>query len=129
MGLTLLTERHADQIAGVVLCLDRALIFGTLPQICAAEGMSSYLYEALPWRKVMVALCSTRLFRTFGAKRAGLMGTQIADNSRYSCLSGRLQMSLQRPLVLRDHKKRDSCRTEPLCSTHESTHPQNLDAR
>ncbi len=44
MGLTLLTERHADQIAGVLSCYDRILIFGTLPNICFAEGMTSYLY-------------------------------------------------------------------------------------
>src|SRR5664279_4178975 len=45
MGLTLLTERYTDQIAGVVGCWDRMLIFGTLPKICYAEGMTSYLYE------------------------------------------------------------------------------------
>ena len=44
MGLALLTERHADQIAGVLSCYDRILIFGTLPNICFAEGMTSYLY-------------------------------------------------------------------------------------
>ena len=45
MGLTLLTERHADQIAGVLSCYDRILVFGTLPGICFAEGMTSYLYS------------------------------------------------------------------------------------
>jgi hypothetical protein len=45
MGLTLLTERYVDQIAGVLGCWDRMLIFGTLPKICYAEGMTSYLYE------------------------------------------------------------------------------------
>lgn len=45
MGLMLLTERYADQIAGVLGCWDRMLIFGTLPKICYAEGMTSYLYE------------------------------------------------------------------------------------
>jgi hypothetical protein len=45
MGLTLLTERHENQIAGVLGCWDRVLIFGTLPKICYAEGMTSYLYE------------------------------------------------------------------------------------
>ncbi len=44
MGLTLLTERHADQIAGVLSCYDRILVFGTLPTLCFAEGMTSYLY-------------------------------------------------------------------------------------
>ena len=46
MGLTLLTERHADQIAGVLSCYDRILVFGTLPGICFAEGMTSYLLHA-----------------------------------------------------------------------------------
>ena len=44
MGLTLLTERHADQIAGVLSCYDRILVFGTLPGLCFAEGMTSFLY-------------------------------------------------------------------------------------
>ena len=44
MGLTLLTERHHHQIAGVISCYDRILIQGTLPGLCYAEGMTSYLY-------------------------------------------------------------------------------------
>ena len=34
MGVELLTERHAEQIAGVLGCWDRVLIFGTLPGVC-----------------------------------------------------------------------------------------------
>ena len=45
MGIELLTERHADQIAGVLSCYDRILIFGTLPGVCFADGMTSYLYQ------------------------------------------------------------------------------------
>ena len=45
MGIELLTERHADQIAGVLSCYDRILIFGTLPGVCFAGGMTSYLYQ------------------------------------------------------------------------------------
>src|SRR3954451_3271381 len=45
MGLTLLTERHEKQIAGMLSCWDRVLLFGTLPKICYAEGMTSYLCE------------------------------------------------------------------------------------
>jgi hypothetical protein len=41
----LLIGRQADQIAGVLSCYDRILIFGTLPNICFAEGMTSYLYS------------------------------------------------------------------------------------
>jgi len=44
MELTLLTERHADQIADVLSCYDRILIFGTLSNICFAGGMTSYLF-------------------------------------------------------------------------------------
>lgn len=45
MGLELLTERHSDEIAGVLGCWDRILLFGTLPKICYARGMTSFLYE------------------------------------------------------------------------------------
>jgi hypothetical protein len=46
MGLTLLTERQEKEIGGILSCWDRVLLFGTLPKICYAEGMtSSYLYE------------------------------------------------------------------------------------
>lgn len=44
MGIELLTERHNDQIEGVLGCWDRMLVFGTLPKICYAEGMTSYLF-------------------------------------------------------------------------------------
>ncbi len=46
IGMTtpLLPERYADQIAGVLSCYDRILVFGTLPGVCFAEGMTSYLY-------------------------------------------------------------------------------------
>jgi hypothetical protein len=41
--VALLTERYADQIAGVVSCYDRLIIMGTLPGVCYAEGMATYL--------------------------------------------------------------------------------------
>ena len=41
--MELLTERHADAIAGVLSCYDRLLIQGTLPGLCYAEGMTAYL--------------------------------------------------------------------------------------
>jgi hypothetical protein len=44
VGIELLTERLKDQIAGVLSCWDRVLIFGTLPGICYAEGMTRHLY-------------------------------------------------------------------------------------
>ena len=43
MSLTLLTERHTKQIAGVVSCYDRVIVQGTLPVFCYAEGMTAYL--------------------------------------------------------------------------------------
>src|ERR1035441_7072944 len=45
MGLTLLTERYAPQMAGVLSCFDRLLMFGTLPKVCFADGMTAYLYK------------------------------------------------------------------------------------
>ena len=45
MGLTLLTERYAPQIAGILSCFDRMLVFGTLPKVCFADGMTAYLYQ------------------------------------------------------------------------------------
>ena len=41
--MELLTERHTDEIAGVLSCYDRILIQGTLPGLCYAEGMTAYL--------------------------------------------------------------------------------------
>ena len=46
MGVELLTARYAKQIAGILSCYDRILIFGTLPQICYADGMTSFLYKS-----------------------------------------------------------------------------------
>ena len=45
MAATMLTERHAGQIAGVLSCYDRVLVYGTLPKICYARGMTFHLYE------------------------------------------------------------------------------------
>ena len=45
MSIELLTERHAAQIAGVMGCWDRMLIFGTLPGVCFAGEMTSFLFE------------------------------------------------------------------------------------
>ncbi len=41
--MPLLTERYAEQIAGVLSCYDRIVITGTLPGLCYAEGMATYL--------------------------------------------------------------------------------------
>ena len=41
--MELFTERHAAKITGVLSCLDRVVISGTIPGICYAEGMSGYL--------------------------------------------------------------------------------------
>jgi len=40
----LLTEKYSDQISGVLHCYDRIVIQGTIPGICYAGGMTSYLY-------------------------------------------------------------------------------------
>lgn len=41
----LLSERYRAQIRGVISCYDRIIIQGTLPGLCFAEGMTSFLYE------------------------------------------------------------------------------------
>jgi len=41
--MTLLTDRYAAQLAGVVSCYDRIVIMGTPPGVCYAEGMAAYL--------------------------------------------------------------------------------------
>jgi hypothetical protein len=41
--MTLLTERYAEHIAGVVSSYDRLVIMGTLPGVCYADGMAAYL--------------------------------------------------------------------------------------
>ena len=42
--MELLTERYADRLAGVLSCYDRIIITGTLPRVCYAKGMTSFLY-------------------------------------------------------------------------------------
>ena len=39
----LLTEKYSEQIQGVISCYDRIIIQGTIPGICYARGMTSYL--------------------------------------------------------------------------------------
>jgi hypothetical protein len=45
MGVELLTERHKDQIAGILSCYDRIIIQGTVPGWCYASGMTDYFYK------------------------------------------------------------------------------------
>ena len=45
MSIQLLTERHKDQIAGVLSCYDRIIIQGTVPGWCYASGMTDYFYQ------------------------------------------------------------------------------------
>jgi hypothetical protein len=42
--MNLFINRHADKINGVISCYDRVIISGTVPGICYAQGMTSYLY-------------------------------------------------------------------------------------
>ena len=44
MGVELLTDRYADQIAGTLDCYDRIIIQGTLPKWRYASGMTEYFY-------------------------------------------------------------------------------------
>ncbi len=43
--MELITERYQKKIIGVLNCYDRVLITGTIPGICFAQGMTSYLYS------------------------------------------------------------------------------------
>ena len=43
--MTTLVERHAAKIAGVLGCYDRVVLQGTVPGLCYANGMSSYLRQ------------------------------------------------------------------------------------
>jgi len=43
--MTLLTERYARQIQGVLSCFDRVVITGTIPEICHREAMTRHLYS------------------------------------------------------------------------------------
>lgn len=40
----MLTERYRDRMAGVLSCYDRIVITGTVPGVCYAGGMTSFLY-------------------------------------------------------------------------------------
>ena len=42
---TLLTERYAANLHGVLSCYDRIIVTGTLPGVCYAGGMTSFLYS------------------------------------------------------------------------------------
>ena len=41
----MLSERFKDNIHGILSCYDRIVIKGTIPQLCYAKGMTSYLYS------------------------------------------------------------------------------------
>ena len=43
--MQLFTERHAAKIVGELSCCDRVVITGTIPGVCYAEGMTSYLRQ------------------------------------------------------------------------------------
>jgi DNA-binding MarR family transcriptional regulator len=42
--MDLFLKRHNNKIKGVLSCWDRVVITGTIPGICFAQGMTSYLY-------------------------------------------------------------------------------------
>ena len=50
----MLTERYRDRLAGVLSCYDRIVITGTLPGICYAAGMTSFLNPDFPIEKFML---------------------------------------------------------------------------
>ena len=42
--MKLFTDRHARKIRGTLSCFDRVVITGTIPGVCYAAGMTSFLY-------------------------------------------------------------------------------------
>ena len=44
-SMEILTKIYKDKIAGTLSCFDRAIITGTIPQVCYSQGMTSYLYS------------------------------------------------------------------------------------
>ena len=44
MPTSLLTEKYADEIYGVLHCYDRVILSGQLQPLCYAKGMTKYLY-------------------------------------------------------------------------------------
>jgi len=45
MAAQMLTERYRERMAGTLSCYDRIVITGTLPGVCYAGGMTSFLYS------------------------------------------------------------------------------------
>lgn len=45
MSATDLVERYSANLHGVLSCFDRIIIVGTLPGVCYAQGMTSFLYQ------------------------------------------------------------------------------------
>ena len=43
--MDLLTVSHETKISGMLNCFDRLIFTGTIPQICYAQGMTTYLYS------------------------------------------------------------------------------------
>jgi len=43
--MDLLTVSHETKISGMLGCFDRLIFTGTIPQICYAQGMTTYLYS------------------------------------------------------------------------------------
>ncbi|MCF8366056.1 MAG: hypothetical protein K9H16_09755 [Bacteroidales bacterium] len=42
--MELFTATYREKIAGELSCFDRVILTGTLPTVCHAKGMTSYLY-------------------------------------------------------------------------------------
>jgi hypothetical protein len=104
VDIELLTERYKDEIAGVLGCWDRMLIFGTLPKICYAEGMTSYLYE----RKI-------RIFDY--PKFAEPFRNELRDNAERLAADSRIEIEF-----LRKRKVRKEDRVKEILATR-GDHP------
>ena len=68
--MQLLTERHSDQIAGVLSCDDRILVQGTLPTFCYAQGIDGLSVRARHPRFRLSSLRSAATGPTAGQRPA-----------------------------------------------------------
>ena len=89
MGLVLLTERHAQQVAGVLSCYDRVIVQGTLPVFCYAEGMTAYVrLQEREFSLEADGYTATRHQREVGAGYFDLVAQAVSPESSTLALKG-----------------------------------------
>ena len=90
-----LVERHSKEVLGVLSCFDRVVVMGTLPEICHAKAMASYLTDR-----------NIRLFDY--AKWAEPLRDQIRKNTERLAAENKLEIEFLRKST--EHRKEDLVR-------------------